>query len=332
MPRANRGWHLWRDPRTGVWNLRLFEASKYRTRSTGSRDRAVAEQVLAHALIEQARPKLPASPTVASVLDAWLAHKARIGQREVTSKVGTLTRQLGWLTIADYRPAHTRSYIAARREDGRANGTIRAELGILSAALRWAASEQLIPAAPIIKHNLSSEPRGRWLTHDEAKRLLAACRRSHVRLFVLLGLHTGARTGAMLELTWDRVDFERRLVNYGVKTGGKPRSVVPINDTLLLALAEAREAATTNYVIEWGGQRVGKIRDTFYATAKRAGLEDCYPHCLRATAGHWLMQAGSSIEEVAAVLGHRSIATTYRVYARLYPEHLRAAVKRLESA
>lgn len=245
MPRANRGWHLWRDPRTGVWNLRLFEAGRVRSRSTGSRDRAVAERVLAHTLIEQARPKLPASPTVASVLDAWLGHKTRIGQREVKSKAGNLSRHLGWLTIADYRPAHTRSYIAARRESGISPGTIIAELGILSTALRWAASEQLITAAPIIKHNLTAEPRERWLTRDEADLLLAACRRPHVRLFVLLGLHTGARTGAMLELTWDRVDLERRIVNYGVKAGGKPRSVVPINDTLLPMLREARETATS---------------------------------------------------------------------------------------
>lgn len=332
MPRANRGWHLWRDPRTGVWNLRLFEAGRVRSRSTGSRDRAVAEQVLAHTLIEQARPKLPASPTVASVLDAWLGHKTRIGQREVKSKVGNLSRHIGWLTIADYRPAHTRSYVTARGGEGIGPGTIRAELGILSAALRWAASEQLIPAAPIIKHKLDVVPRDRWLTQDEAKLLLAACRRPHVRLFILLGLHTGARTGAMLELTWDRVDLERRLVNYGVKAGGKPRAVVPINDTLLPALRQAREAATTAHVIEWGGQRVTKIRDTIVATATRAGLQPMTPHDLRRTAGHWLMQAGASIEEVAAVLGHRSIATTYRVYARLYPEHLRAAVKRLESA
>ena len=44
------------------------------------------------------------------------------------------------------------------------------------------------------------------------------------------------------------------------------------------------------------------------------------------------VKAGASIEEVAAVLGHRDTATTHRVYARLYPEHLRAAVRRLERA
>src|SRR3546814_9647702 len=32
-------------------------------------------------------------------------------------------------------------------------------------------------------------------------------------LYVLLGLYTMARPSAILELTWDRVDFERRLID-----------------------------------------------------------------------------------------------------------------------
>lgn len=332
MPRANRGWHLWRDPRSGVWNLRHFEAGRIRTRSTGSRDRGDAEQVLAHFLIEQRRPAATDAPSVATVLDLWLNHKQRIGQKSVAYKVQALTRHLGWLQVSDYRAAHTRSYVATRRAEGRADGTIREELAKLSSAFHWAASEQIIPAAPIIKGNLTVKPRSRWLTHEEADKLLKSCLSHHVRLFVMLGLHTGARPGAILELTWSQVDLDRRLVDYGEKLGGKPRAVVPINDTLLPALIEAQAIATTDHVVEYAGRGITRIRDTIAATAARAGIEPLTPHCLRRTCGHWLMQAGASIEEVAAVLGHRDTATTHRVYARLYPEHLRAAVRRLERA
>lgn len=332
MPKPNKGWHLWLDPATTIWHLRLFTAGRPITRSTGSRDRGVAEEVLARWLLQQRYPQAAENPTVAVVLDLWLNHKQRIGQKSVSYKVKALTRHLGWLRVSDYRAAHTRSYIAARRAEQRADGTIREELSKLSSAFHWAASEQIIPAAPIIKANLQVKARSRWLTRDEADRLLASCIAPHVRLFVMLGLHTGARPGAILELTWDQVDFERRLIDYGEVLGGKPRAVVPINDDLLPALIEAREAATTDRVIEYAGRGISRIRDTIAATAARAELPPLTPHDLRRTAGHWLMQAGSSIEEVAAVLGHRDTATTHRVYARLYPEHLRAAVKRLEKA
>jgi len=332
MPRQNNGPHLWADKRTGIWHVRWFEARRARTRSASTRDRAKAEEYLAHFLLEMRRPDLGQNATIGAILDLWLAHRSRLSQRETAVKVAALKRHVGWLRIEDYRAAHTRSYIAARRKDGCVDNTIYEELAKLSVALRWAVSEQMVTAAPKIVSGIKRKPRTRWLTRDEADKLLAACKVPHVRLFVMLGLHTGARTEAILELTWDRVDFAALLVDYGIKDGGKNRAVVPINDDLLPALREARAAATTRFVIEWAGRPVHKIRDVFYRTAERAGLAHCSPHDLRRSAGHWLLQAGTRIAEVAAVLGHASSATTERVYARLYPEHLRAAVKRLEKA
>jgi integrase len=48
---------------------------------------------------------------------------------------------------------------------------------------------------------------------DEARALLKACRRfPHVRAFVALSLATAARQSALLELTWDRVDMDKRRI------------------------------------------------------------------------------------------------------------------------
>jgi integrase len=49
-------------------------------------------------------------------------------------------------------------------------------------------------------------------------------------LFWLLAFGTGARTAAMLDLTWDRVDLIRRTIDYrvpGVVYKNKRRAVVP---------------------------------------------------------------------------------------------------------
>jgi len=67
-------------------------------------------------------------------------------------------------------------------------------------------------------------------------------------------LSTTARATALLELTWDRVDFNRRQIHLrnpddiGRRKG---RTVVPINNSLNEALYEAYQAAQSDYVLEW---------------------------------------------------------------------------------
>src|SRR5262249_59646665 len=54
------------------------------------------------------------------------------------------------------------------------------------------------------------EPRDRWLTRDEAAKLLWASRHvEHLKRFILLGLYTGSRSGAILSLEWSWIDLER---------------------------------------------------------------------------------------------------------------------------
>jgi len=51
--------------------------------------------------------------------------------------------------------------------------------------------------------------------------------------------------------------------------------------------------------------------------AKRAGLDGLKPHDLRHTAAKLRRNNGASIEDVGALLGHASIATTARYLARM---------------
>jgi integrase len=63
-----------------------------------------------------------------------------------------------------------------------------------------------------------------FLTRAEADHLLAAHKARHLRLFVEIGLHTGARHGAILALTWDRVDLIERVIDFRSSGERKPTS------------------------------------------------------------------------------------------------------------
>lgn len=114
--------------------------------------------------------------------------------------------------------------------------------------------------------------------------MLAACVQPHVRLFYVLALTTAGRKTAILQLTWDRIDFERGLIHLAVvgEKNRKGRAVVPMTDRARAELLIAKKAAQSPYVIEYADEKVLDIKKGFaVAAVKRAKLPGTVPHDLR---------------------------------------------------
>ncbi len=227
-----------------------------------------------------------------------------------------ITRQ----DCADYR--------AARKREGKAPSTIKTELEFLRACLRWHYGKE----APAIPTGQESKPRERWLTREEVTTLLEHIETPHVRLFVTLAVATGARMTALLELTWDRVDLEHGTADLnpaGREITNKRRTVVKLNTKALEALKEAKHGALSDYVIEYGGERVKSVKKAVASAARRAKVP-CSPHVFRHTAGVWMAQADVPMQKIAQALGHTSTRVTEKHYARYSPSYLQEAAAATE--
>ena len=214
-----------------------------------------------------------------------------------------------------------RSY-RARRKVG--DATVRYELMQLSTALGWAAKNGKIDRRPAIWLPPTPERKTRHLSRTEFDRFFAAVRADHAKLYVMLGLHTMARPSAILELTWDRVDFMRRRIDFtppGHVRTSKRRTVVPVNDELLGALQVGHAARTCEFVIERGGEGVASVKKAFLAASHRSNVH-ATPYTLRHTGAVWAAEAGRSMAEIAQFLGHDDSRTTERHYARFSPDYL----------
>lgn len=340
MPKPARGY--WIEPRgkSGIWQLCWTEARRKKSRSLGTTDEDDARQYLARFLDELAKPEQPDTPTIASIATAWLDQRSAISTRPAISALKHITKHLGWLTVDELRPSHTKRYIQKRTKEGAKPGTIITELKKMSAALKWAMGEKIITWMPKINYPGSPKPKERWLSREEADHLLACCDKAHhIWLYVQIALHTAARKGAILELTWDRpadsdggfVDFDKRRIDFGHKEGGKNRTRPPINKTLMPILRQAKEAGQSNYVIEWAGGRVTQIDKGFKRAAIRAGMPEVTPHDLRRTAATWMAMKGVKMRIISEYLGHTSTAITEKVYAKFHPDYLEEAAEALES-
>lgn len=276
-------------------------------------------------------------PTGRTVQDLWTAYtldkagKAVLVTMEHTWKA--MRERFGSRDGENITKEDCRAHIDARRRSGISDGTIHTELGHLRTVLKWAEENKLIGKAPAIERPSKPEPKDRHLTRDEAQRILAAAKAPHLKTAIHLMLGTAARITAILELTWDRVDLDRRLIHLrdpDDKVKRKGRAIVPINNTLMIALRDAKAGALSDYVVEWAGEPVKSLKRGIATAARIAKAPDVSAHVFRHTAAVWMAEAGVSMDEVSQYLGHNSVDITRRVYARYSPDHLRKAAAALD--
>jgi integrase len=213
--------------------------------------------------------------TVGRVVTAYMA------DREAEGIASTSRQRDAWKAMKPFwdqvRPELIDREMAQKyaRERGMSAATLRYELGMLAVALRWAAREEHIPKAPEIWRPQPPERRERHLTRSQFERWFKEVKAPHAKLYVELGIATMARPTAILELTWNRVDFARGTVDlnpHGRRQTRKRRPVVPLNDDAVAALSVAYDARQSGHVIERGGKKVGSIKKAFQAASARSGV------------------------------------------------------------
>ncbi|WP_425414307.1 tyrosine-type recombinase/integrase [Salipiger mucosus] len=226
------------------------------------------------------------------------------------------------------------SYAAKRFEAGKSQGSVWTELGHLRSAMRFAEDMRAISRAPKIWRPEKPQTDKRILNRGEARALIEGAHDPHVRLALVLLLGTGGRLGAILDLTWDRVDFESGTINLRLEDSvtRKGRAFLPMNNATRPALLAAKEAALTDYVIEYAGRQVRSIRTGFKNAVERSKIGHVRIHDLRHTAAVTMLSGGVPLEKVSQVLGHSNTAVTFSTYARFLPQHMQDAVDVLDFA
>lgn len=314
--------------RGDVFYIQWWEDGRARRISCRTTDKGQARRFVAEFKAGLDAPTIPSAPTVGAVLDGYLAERGpRTHSKTIEYDCAALKRHIADLPVDLLTKEQVRRYMADRRKAGAqgasakhrtsvrrlSDGTLIRELGTLRAALSWAVNERWISAAPHIERPSAPRARERWLTQEEAGRLLDSTKQVHVKVFIALALYTAGRAGAILQLPWAKVDLLAGTINLGDGRGRKRRPTIPIAAELLPILIQASDAATGPFVIEYAGAPVASIKTGFRAAARRAKLDNITPHVLRHTAATWMVQRGVPIARIAAWLGNteKMIETVY---------------------
>lgn len=315
------------------WYIQWFEDGHSQRASTRTTDRAAAESILAAFRLVKGDVR-PDELTIPQVLDwYWDSHaKSLMRPDNAELSIRYLKPFFGATLAADLTLEMQEAYVDDRRKRGAGDESIRRDLSVLSAALNRAVKYKRLAHRPPVLSLTPTPPRERWLTRKEAAALLRQMRgkrQVHVLLFTRLALYTGARTGAILDLTWDRVDFDAGLIDYrkpGRPQTKKRRTVAPMTRKVRRMLLHAKKHARGRHVVSWAGERIDRVAKACIAAADRAGVEDFSPHVLRHTFASWAVQRRVPIYMVGKALGQTVASTTER-YAKLAPDDVLAAME-----
>lgn len=296
--------------------------------STGTSNREAAEEIRIKREGEILYRSIHGAKATATFLEAAVMYMESGGERRFLAKP---IEHFGATKLSDVDQLAI-EVAAAKIYPGRANSTINRQLFTpVSAVLKFAAKRKLCEYTPLDRPKVP-EGRVRWLTIDEANRLIEMCS-PHLQPLVTFLFYTGARVSEALYLDWSEVDLQNAHVSFIETKNGKARGV-PLHPRVVAALGNLahRDGAVfltherKPYELR-DDQSGGQIKTGFKAACRRAGIKDFTPHDCRHTFATWHYQTHRDLAALQALGGWSSVRMVLRyahVNASLFSEGINA--------
>jgi integrase len=335
MPRKSKGARLALNDR-GKWIIRDGQSN----RGTGcdEHDREGAERVLAKYILKKHDPAKAirhGDPNQAKIADISSLEMQRIAKaemsdakkKELISAFGRISNWFGNRVVGDLNGELQERYAVERVYPAAAWRDLKLLAAAINRYLKRNVGGVQVRFSPVLPP--SPLARERWLTRQEAAKMIRAAWRQHGHLngakvftsrhiarFILCGLYTGSRAGdicgaaLMPTIGCGYFDIDRGIFRRkpdDKKETSKRQPTTPIIPPRLLAHMRRwrRLGISKHCVIEHHGKRIECVRFGFKATVKAAGLatddkrRKITPHTLRHTAISWYLASGTDIELVA---------------------------------
>jgi integrase len=340
---------------TGTWYFRYRDTDKrLRLKRIGRLDGVAVTTIRKQAKAMRAALKAgddPASvmPKRTKVLrfdqfvDQHYFPHVRINNRSWPSTKSQISRHLmsrfGALPLDQIHRADILAMQQSTRAEGMAVGTCNRLLihmrTIFNAAIRWEILPEGSNPCRGVKPMKGEVRRERFLTSAEVQRLFDALDRSRSPQLAIVArmlLYTGARKREILDARWEHIDFERCILTVPRAKSGYTRHIPLSQAAMDIVNAQPRRPGNPwVFPNPKTGKPIVSLHAGWDAVRRRAGLPDVRLHDLRHSFASFLVNAGHSLYEVQALLGHQSPKMTMR-YAHLAPETLLRAANSVAGA
>lgn len=316
---------LYKRSGTENWSYKFVVDGKTIRRTTGTSDKAKAEEIAAKAYagyFDQKRLGVKPRYLWQQAVIRYLQESGHKKSLE-TDKIHLrwMAAKLDGVYLDEINTDKVEELIKAKLK---VSGQARCNrmTAMLSTVLQKAKKEWgWLDSTPYIRRFKESAGRLRWLTHDEADMILAALP-EHTRDMAEFSLATGLREANVTHLEWSQVNLQTRILwIYGDQFKNGKTHRIPLNSDAI-AVLRRQIGKHPKRVFTYRGEPVNKAGTGNWRSIVRGlGFDDVTWHTLRHTWASWHVQAGTTLDRLQELGGWETYDMVRR-YAHLRPEHL----------
>jgi site-specific recombinase XerD len=266
---------------------------------------------------------------------------------DLTHFVTWYDQSIGTFQIEEITPSDIRTYREFLQDQvpPTAPTTINRRLAALRRFFSWAKETHRTEFQPterirnveMVSNGPKSLDRKQWHRLERIVEQAKGIQGIRNRCIILLLYHTGLRAGELAALFLSDITLGERSGQVIVRRGkGNKVRRIPINADARAVIRDYLQVRPScerqNFLIGQRGEPLSAnaIYDIVVKYGRLAGLDEVTPHTLRHTFARTLLASGTSINDVADLLGHSSLDTT-RIYTKASETDLAIVVARLEN-
>jgi integrase len=309
---------LVRRPKSPNWIMRGTVRGTRVEESTGTDERRIAEEIRAKREAELLAQSVYGRRATATFAEAALSYLEQGGSRRFLEPI---IRHFGTLPLAQIdQDAIDRG---ARKLFANATASTRNRQFYTpaSAVLHHAARRGWCTRPMIERPDEGHKPEPRWLTIEEADKLIANAA-DHLNPLLIFLFYTGARMGEALWLDWHNVNLSRMHVTFPKTKNGETRGVA-LHPRVVAALANLRHRDGEvfrrpdgePYERPKGNEdhsAGSRISTAFRGACRRADIENFSPHDCRHTWATWHYAANRDLGALQRLGGWKSVRMVMR--------------------
>jgi integrase len=306
-----------RRPKSPYWIIRGTIRRIRVEESTGTNDRRIAEEIRAKREAELIAESIYGRRAVATFAEAALSY---LEQGGCSRFLNAIISHFGTTPLAQI-DQNALDRASLKLYPSVSPSTRNRQFYTPASAVLHHAAHRGWCQRPLIQRPKSAPERVRWITVEEADKLIAASSK-HLRPLVIFLLYTGARVGEALWLDWSDVNLDRAHVAFPKTKNGEARGV-PLHRRVVAALSTIKGSEGEVFRRPDGApyerpkraedhSAGSRISTAFTGACRRAGIEDFHPHDCRHTWATWHYQANRDLGALQRLGGWKSVRMVLR--------------------